>query len=474
MLDSEQLLKIGFRYVTDSVELMTPYGDELKRRVRFYGRGEEAELLSEEKNVLRLVRLVREDPERVNTIMRLLMPVKDIRRSINAIGARTLSEVELFEIKRFLLELELLFPAAEPILNELSGISIDPIPGALDVIDPDGTRSPSFYVSDRLSEKLCLIRRERKDLDARIKKDGASSELVIRRTQLAAMEEEENARVRGEITEKLVPYKERLIRNTSFIARLDFSLGKARLAEKTGAVMPDVGSERFNASRMTNPRYSAVLNEKGLSFMPVSLWLERGSTVITGANMGGKSVAIKTLALNAMLAMCGYFVFADSFELPYLDDVCLLSEDREDAESGLSTFGGEMKAFDDMLKLTCDKENVLVLLDEFARGTNPFEGAKLVKAAARLFNERTNTFAVIATHFDGVARLARLHFRVAGLRDNDPETLKTRLASDGGDLIKYMDYGLYPVPPDEDPPRDAVKIIKALGVSREFTDLIDI
>ncbi|MBO4383843.1 MAG: hypothetical protein J5854_00275 [Clostridia bacterium] len=474
MLDSEQLYKIGFRFVTDSVELMTPYGEELKRRARFYGRGEENELKAEQKNVARLVGLVREEPAKVNAILRLLMPVKDIRRSIGAIGAKTLSEVELFEIKRFLLQLELIAPVTEDVSRGLDGVSIEPIPGALGVIDPDGTRSPSFYVSDRLSEKLCGIRRERKLVDEEIKKNGASEELVIKRTRLAAMEEDENARVRGEITDKLVPYKEKLLANTASIARLDFALGKARLAEKTGAVMPKVGSDGFGLSGMTNPRYAAILAEKGLSFMPVSLKLERGSVVITGANMGGKSVAIKTLALNVMLAMCGYFVFADSAELPYLDGVCLLSEDREDAESGLSTFGGEMKAFDEMLKDTAEMENALVLLDEFARGTNPHEGTKLVKAAARLFNERKNTFAVIATHFDGVSRLAKIHYRVAGLKGNDPETLKTRLACGADDLSKLMDYGLYPVPPDEEPPRDAVKIIKALGVSREFTDLIDI
>lgn len=473
MLDNEQLLKIGFRFVTDSVELQTPYGEELKRRARFYGPGEQAELLHEEKNIEKLVSLVKDDPQRVNSILRLLMPVKDIRRSISAIGERTLSEVELFEIKRFLLELELLAPATDGIAGGLYGISITPLTAALDIIDPDGTRSPSFYVSDRLSERLRDIRRERKLIDEETRRNGNSAELTVKRTRLAAMEEDENARVRGEITEKLVPYKGALLENAASIGRLDFSLGKARLAERTGAVMPRVGSERFGFSRMTNPRYASVLREKGLEFMPVSLVLERGSVVITGANMGGKSVAIKTLALNVLLAMCGYFVFADAAELPYMDDICMLSEDREDMESGLSTFGGEMKAFDAMLKATAGMKNVLVLLDEFARGTNPFEGTKLVKAAARLFNERTNTFAVIATHFDGVSGLARLHYRVAGLRENDPETLKLRLAGSVSDLLRLMDYGLYPVPPDEEPPRDAVKIIKALGVSREFTDLID-
>ena len=65
MLDNEQLQKIGFRYVTDSVELMTPYGEELKRRARFYGKGEEKELEREQENIGKLVRLIGEKPEKV-------------------------------------------------------------------------------------------------------------------------------------------------------------------------------------------------------------------------------------------------------------------------------------------------------------------------------------------------------------------------------------------------------------------------
>lgn len=472
MFIAEQLESIGFRYVTDCLELMTPYGEELRRRPRFYKRGELASLREEQKNIAALMKYVGSDATAVNAVLRLLMPVKDIRRSIANLGERTLSEVELFEIKRFLLELELLAPAASA-FSGLEGVNITTLPAALDIIDPDGTRSPSFYVSDRLSERLASIRRERKQVDEGIKREGMTDELSARRTRLAAEEEDENARVRGLICEKLRPYREKLLENALSIGRLDFALAKARLAEASHASMPEVGAEAFAVKNMINPKFAAVAEERGSAFVPVSVRLETGSVVITGANMGGKSVAIKTLALNAALAMCGFAVFAESMSLPALDDFFLLSEDREDAESGLSSFGGEMKAFDSILRETADEGKVLVLLDEFARGTNPHEGTALVKAAARLFNRRSNTFAVIATHFDGVAKLARLHYQVAGLRNTDEERLVSELKA-GSALAKFMDYGLYPVPKDEEPPRDAVKIIRALGVSSEFTELIDI
>ena len=475
MFDQNQLNAIGYRYVTDCTELLTPLGAELARKPHFYTRDEKELLLAEQRNVTELIRAVKERLPEVNALMRLLMPVKDIRRSMANLALRTLTEVELFEIKRFLLQLELIAPQLNKLEAKLEGISITALPRALDIIDPDGTRSPSFYVSDRLSPRLSAIRRERKQVDEQMRAGDGSEELVLRRTRLAAEEEEANAEARDALCERLRPYSGALLENAGSIGRLDLALGKARLAEKYGAAIPRVGSERFRFAGMVNPRFSEALEERGRKFVPVSLELEPGSVVITGANMGGKSVAIKTLALNAALAMSGFAVFAEEAELPMLDDMFLLSEDREDAMSGLSSFGGEMKAFDDMLRATEASSAVLVLLDEFARGTNPHEGAALVCAAARLFNNRSNSYAVIATHFDGVARLARLHYQVAGLRNADAEALRASVRSGSTDaLAEYMDYGLYPVSPDEEPPRDAVTIIRALGVSEEFSNLIDI
>ncbi|MBR4659019.1 MAG: hypothetical protein IKP26_07175 [Clostridia bacterium] len=475
MLDNNQLNSIGFRYVCDRLELLTPYGEELARHPHFYAEHELAALAGEQRNVCELRRAANERTAEVNELMRLLMPVKDIRRSIESLDIRTLTEVELFELKRFLLQLELLAPKLDALDLRLFDISIAALPKALDLIDPEGMRSPSFYVSDRLSDKLADIRRRRRKIDESIKREGLTEALSLERTRLAAEEDEENHIVRTALSEKLRRYRDALLRNAESIGRLDFALGKARLANSLGAVTPEVGGEAFVMRGMTNPRIAQALEAKGRAFVSVTMRLEKGTAVITGANMGGKSVAIKTLALNAQLAMCGFPVFAEEAKLPCLDDVCLLSEDREDAMSGLSSFGGEMKAFDSILRDTVERRCVLVMLDEFARGTNPHEGAAIVRAAARLFNGRNNAYAVIATHFDGVARLARLHYQVAGLRNADPERLRASISAGGADtLAGFMDYGLYPVDRNEEPPRDAVTIIRALGVTAEFTDQIDI
>lgn len=480
MLNGNQLVSIGFRHVLDCLELLTPMGAELARKPRYYKCGELDELKAEQQNVASLMAVVRDNTAAVNALMRLMMPLKDIRRSIERCGEVVLSEVELFELKRFLLQLRLTAPAYSELGVKLNGIDIFDIPEALDIIDPDGTRSPSFYVSDRHSPKLAQIRAERKKIDEQMRTASSNAalqnELEVlrnRRTQLAADEEAESANIRARISVELAAHKEAMRRNIDSLGLLDLSLAKARLAADKNAILPEVGSSSFVMEGMTNPCFALTLASKGRDFVPVSLELKAGSTVITGANMGGKSMSIKTLALNSMLAMCGFAVFASRACLPMLDDIYLLSEDREDAEAGLSSFGGEIKAFDSMLRETEPMQSPLVLLDEFARGTNPQEGAALVRAAAKLFNNRGTAYAVIATHFDGIAKLGRLHYRVAGLSNVSLDRLLTELKTDPDALARYMDYGLYPVAPTEEPPRDAVTICRALGIKEEFDRLIE-
>lgn len=479
MLDALQLESIGFRAVTARLDTLTPFGAELVRKPRFFTRAEERQLKNEQKNIQTLMRLCAESPDGVSAVERVLMPIKDVRRTISRCGGDTaLTEVELFELKRFLLSLELLCEKIEPLLETypLYDTILTPTGGALSLIDPDRTRTPSFYISDSFSKRLAAIRAERKRIDVLLRA-GADENLLLERTRLAAEEENETARIRYDMTVSLGVFRDEMLCNANAIGKLDFALAKAKLALAYGAVMPSINDQAdFEMRGMTNPQLAERLAKQGKRFTPISISLTSGSTVITGANMGGKSVAIRTLALNVQLAMCGYAVFAESASMPWIGGVFLLSEDKEDSSSGLSSFGGEMKAFDAILTDTEKMQNALVLLDEFARGTNPHEGTALVRAAVRCFNERdVRTFAVIATHFDGVAIIARAHYQVAGLRGADRQKLSQEMAAgDSADVLsRHMDYGLYPVPPDAEPPRDAITICTALGVSPKFMQLIE-
>ena len=498
MLESKQLNDIGFDYIIENLEPWSPFGEELRRRVRPYTGAERAELAAEFGNIALLADAYRSDPAAFGPAARYLMQFKDIRRSLARSRETTLSDIELFEIKRFLILLEGFAPAFSALgcAAELRGIDIRTETAALDILDPDGMRAQTFRLGDNCSELLRSIRRQRKDTDIALRTlesgNGAEKDrLTAERTRLAALEENEELRIRGEMTRAFSEYSAEIAELIANIARFDFALAKARLMLALGGTVPEIlpedGEKRIEFVGMVNPAIRASLALKGRAFTPVSIELEPGSTVITGANMGGKSVAVKTCALNAYLAVCGMPVFCAGGKLPLVPDIHLLCEDLEDSRGGLSSFGGEMVRFGSIIEEAKAKPGSLVLLDEFARGTNPHEGSALVRAAVRYFNgaESGGAYALITTHFDGIARYAKVHYQVMGLRNADTEELMNALsrekaeAAGGGKAVspqellsRYMDYGLYRVGTDANPPRDALKICRALRIPDGFMNCV--
>ena len=310
--------------------------------------------------------------------------------------------------------------------------------------------------------------------------------LISERTILAAREENEEQRLRGVMTKAFSAHAERLEALIGSIARLDFALAKAKLMLSEGGCIPTFVSCGENAeiefANVVNPMLRAILKERGGRFTPVSIALSKGAAVITGANMGGKSVAVKTLALNVYLALSGFPVFAEKATMPHLAGIHLLYEDREDSRGGLSSFGGEMVRFGAILDSVAEKADQLVLLDEFARGTNPSEGSALVRAAVRFFNDKRSAYALITTHFDDVASLSSRHYQVMGLKNADPAALEAALSysGEGSDAApkselfsRFMDYGLFLAESTENPPRDALKICRALRISGEFMGFVE-
>ena len=100
--------------------------------------------------------------------------------------------------------------------------------------------------------------------------------------------------------------------------------------------------------------------------------------VISGPNTGGKTVALKTLGLAAVLHQCGLRPPADEARLPIFDQVLADIGDEQSIAMSLSTFSGHVRNLIAILdSATADS---LVLLDEVAAGTDPVEGAALAQA----------------------------------------------------------------------------------------------
>ena len=113
----------------------------------------------------------------------------------------------------------------------------------------------------------------------------------------------------------------------------------------------------------------------------VPIDLELGSLralVISGPNTGGKTVALKTLGLAAVLHQCGLRPPADEAALPVFDEILVDIGDEQSIAMSLSTFSAHVQNLVGILETATERS--LVLLDEIAAGTDPVEGAALAEA----------------------------------------------------------------------------------------------
>lgn len=484
-LNFAQQENIGFRYVVDALRCDSPYGEARVRKLRFYGSHEKEALLGDLRNVCAVMDSLAEKSDRYARIERLMMQLKDIRRSVERCREIPLNEVELFELKRFLLQSELIAPVFREINEEarLTGMDILAQSEALELLDLDGQHAATFFIPDIYSKALRAARKEKRRVEESLRRAQGEKErapLMAERAKLAAVEDDEERRVRAELSEGLRPFLDGILACMDAIGLFDFTLARAKLARRCGGVMPEITEDTIEMTDMVNPRIADALQERRRSFTPVSIAMEKGATVITGANMGGKSVALKTIALNAYVLSAGILPFAKAAKLPLFDGVHIVSEDLENVDRGLSSFGAEIVRFNEVLaecglsggEAGKGSGKHMLLLDEFARGTNPEEGAMIVKAVTRYLNRR-DTFSVLTTHYDGVAEEAACHYEVVGLRDMDTSRVKNEIAAagkgEGADVIAaHMNYGLYRVEKEQGCPRDARNICRLLSLEGEI------
>lgn len=477
----EEKQQIGLQYALETLHGCSPFGQEKIRRLRFYTPAERAELEEELYNVQQAADHAEELKGVYDKICILLCQMKDIRNSIRRCrDGEVPDHVELFEIKGYLQRLESLLPLYRQISDTapLRGLAFhDPKP-ALDILDPDNTRSRGFYIPDSMTEKLRQIRRSKKELEEKLheaKTDAQKDELRLQRTRICAEEESEETKIRRDMGARLAPLAEAMLADAESAGRLDFIIQKALFAVRYGGVMPQITDGTLELTEMVNPELCDLLSEQGRSFVPVSISLDRGATVITGANMGGKSVAMKTVALNVLLMQAGFLVCAKEAKMPLFESVLMLFEDMQSIQSGLSGFGSEIVQFQKALAQV-EQGYSLFLLDEFARGTNPDEGAVIVQAVTKYLNE-VNAISLLTTHYDKVAENARLHYQIIGLRDVDPEQIRQELAATGDDgiqvIARHMNYGLYRVEGKSDCPRDALNICRMLSLKPEILEKIE-
>jgi DNA mismatch repair ATPase MutS len=246
------------------------------------------------------------------------------------------------------------------------------------------------------------------------------------------------------------------------IARAEFSI-------EISAVKPKITSEKL--IKVKNGRHLIIeneLNKKGVEFTPIDLELKSGSTLITGPNMGGKTVSLKLTALLTVMAQHSLFVPADNFEFN-LRNYIYFSLTSDDIKSGLSNFGTEISNLKNVVAAGNDKG--LILIDEIAHGTNPAEGYAIAYGIIEKL-DTMNSISAITTHYQRLAnKLEITHFQVKGLDKDLLAKYHNHIREQGIDILnKCMDYRLERVKSKRDFPQDAIRIAGLLGFDQEILE----
>ena len=204
----------------------------------------------------------------------------------------------------------------------------------------------------------------------------------------------------------LVAQEGGLIRRTvEALAYLDMTFAKARYAEDTKAVEPQLvafqgtkGQSQAHPGstlRLIQARHP-LLDPQRVVPIDVYLGKEVYILVITGPNTGGKTVSLKTVGLLSLMAQAGLHIpAAEGSTLSIFEKVYTDIGDEQSIEQSLSTFSSHMTHIISVLAQA--DTHSLVLLDELGAGTDPIEGAALARALLDHVRQRRIT-ALVATH----------------------------------------------------------------------------
>ena len=248
-------------------------------------------------------------------------------------------------------------------------------------------------------------------------------ETIEQNNELVRLMEDEQAEVRRillEMTRRIGDRSADIATAVQVLSEVELQFAKARFAEDYDCVAPVLSDRRALLApdgrgrpsphgQESGPEASLILRDarhpllerklkaQKTSPIPTTIELEgeRRELIITGPNTGGKTVALKTVGLLALMAQSGVPVPATCMEAPVFDAVLADIGDYQSIEQSLSTFSAHVTNIDFISRTATPRS--LVLLDELGSATDPEEGAALAVAIAEHFL-RTGCFTIISTH----------------------------------------------------------------------------
>ena len=428
----------GLRFILDELCTHSSYSRKLLLESTMM---HDRESIEKSYSVLKEFHHVVENDDNKNAIQTLqfkLCKLKDINNTISRLTSSTvIDDIELYEVK----SLALLSADVKNILEKLNLINVIEIPTLDDVVnilDPDGLHIATFYIYDSYSEELAVLRKKLKE------KDFYQEEIYNK-----VMEVEDAIRAR--LSEALKPFVHGLCEALNALADVDLNLAKALQMKELGLCFPTISNDNVATYKgIFHLEVKNILDKEKREYQKVDIQFGMKPVIIMGANMGGKTIVLKTLAMSQYLLQFGFGIPADSAEMMIYDEMFCLTTDDQSLNKGLSSFAAEMKNIDAVIKASHDDKKILALIDEPARSTNPTEGTALVSSLVKLLQDKAMSL-IIVTHYN-IKTYNNKCLRVKGLIDGK------------------MNYELVETHEGE-VPHEALNIAESLGVAPQWIQM---
>jgi len=211
---------------------------------------------------------------------------------------------------------------------------------------------------------------------------------------LQSKEQQEIDRIILELSAMVGGYAEQIQNGYDAAVELDLYFAKSKLGDRMRANIPNLTEN--GEILLKKARHPLIAYEKAVP-IDIAVGGDYDALVITGPNTGGKTVAIKTLGLLTLMAMCGLMIPASTdSRVSVFGQVLADIGDEQSIEQSLSTFSSHMVNIISIVESADDSS--LVLVDELGAGTDPVEGAALAVSIIETLRKKGAKLAA-TTHY---------------------------------------------------------------------------
>ncbi len=505
----------GFSSFYDKYRPLTPYGKAQKEAMHFYTQKDELDQIH-----LITDAMIKYMAKHEHQALKVENHLSRIDR-LNPLDKNEYDAVDIQLIKKFLIHLNAIDTNLSEDLKALLGFEYK-LNGLLAALMPDNDLSESFYLSSSFDEDLKAVRDtisiQDKELEAirqdklreikekyQIDMDGREFVLIDKlraelsdvdelncefydsklikvkpdfgKHYLQVLQEKEDLLVKEAEVEKKVlsalsnsisKDKEELKKAVDSVCLLDESLARARFSLQLKLTKPEYDANVMEVTEGTFYPLWEKHETKGLGYTALNASFESNAILLSGSNMGGKTVLFKTLAFLQLLTQLGFRVPAKQFRTKLFNSIHVLGNGHTDSVEGLSSFGQEIHELSTAIEAN---EQRLIFVDELARTTNAKEAKAILFAVLKFVTQHVNITGFFSTHFINMPAMTGVaKYRMKGLNREAYEQHCHEQPDDINEKIRlinaFMQYEV--VPDDGNQSKDALSIAGMLGLPTEI------